>query len=97
MGVKDLTLWTSVSASGDADWVQRGGTWTFAQASGDPTYTGEGFLLSGLGGNWTGVQRVKFEIISNYGHPRCAGLSEVRFYGSAPPKTPPTGAVLIVR
>ena len=79
MGVKDLQIYTSASDSGNTDWVQRGGTWSFAQATGEPPYAGQGFTLAGLGGNWTRVRRVKFVISSNYGS-NIAGLSEVRFY-----------------
>ena len=89
-GVKELTISTSVSTSGDADWVQRGETWTFAPASGSPTYEGQGFELSGL---WLGVRRVKFEISSNYGGGR-VGLSTVRFYRpAAVHKTPAVNAL----
>ena len=83
MGVKDLTIWTSVSASGDADWVKKVGgnpddSWTFAEYD-KVSGAGQGFVLSG---NWTGARRVKFVISSSYGS-NIAGLSEVRFYRAA--------------
>ena len=85
-GVQDLTIWTSVTVDQD-DWVQQGSTWTFDVATGETNYAGQGFTVSG----WTGVQRVKFEISSNWGGSK-VGLSEVRFYGapSGSTTTPPT-------
>jgi len=53
-------------------------TWTFAQAPGVDAYTGQGFTLSSA---WTGVQKVRLNILTDYGSPRgYMGLSEVRFY-----------------
>ncbi len=58
------------------------GSFTFAEAPGLNTYTGELIDLSsfGLAGD---ARLVRFDITANYGNPLLVGLSEVQFQGAA--------------
>ncbi|MBV9007842.1 MAG: PEP-CTERM sorting domain-containing protein, partial [Verrucomicrobia bacterium] len=60
-------------------------TWTFDQAPGSSTYTGQLFTLAVP----QLAEFIRFDIKTNYGDPhRFVGLSEVQFYTPAPVPEP---------
>jgi hypothetical protein len=67
-------------------------TWTFAEAPGSSTYTGQLFTLT-LPAT---AEFVRFDIKTNYGDPNgLVGLSEVQFFTPAPVPEPSVMALLV--
>ncbi|MHC4572949.1 MAG: Calx-beta domain-containing protein [Planctomycetota bacterium] len=75
-GFQDCTIEYSTNGS---DWTQLGGTQTFAEADGSPTYAHNTEIAFGS----ADAKYVRLTCISNHGG-TSAGLSEVRFYHAGP-------------
>lgn len=97
-GVQTLTISVATAATPNTfvpliDPISNNTTWTFAEAPGSNTYTGQLFALALP----VTAEFVRFDIKSNYGDPNgLVGLSEVQFFTPAPVPEPSIMALLVL-
>lgn len=83
-GTGTMQIWVSLDGS---SYTQVGSTYTLTQAPGDAaTAYGENIDLSSA----PNCRYIRFKVLTSLGSTYCAGLSEVRFYGTVVGNLPPT-------